>query len=213
MKCFSPIPRAMSSSSRGAAPRALPLRRARATACMLSNGYYIDLNQPASEHYLVDPFGGEGATLTPQQKALVLGGEATMWSEFVTPDNIDSRIWPRTAAIAERFWSPQDLRDVNSMYRRMNAVSLKLNHDGLQHNSFTLAMLQRMSGEADPKYLQILADAVQPPKGYDREDLKHYTTESPLTASSMQSRRKASLRASSMSWPNRLPPATQRRRN
>ena len=51
---------------------------------MLSNGYYIDLNQPAAQHYLVDPFGGEGASLTAEQKARVLGGEATMWSEFVT---------------------------------------------------------------------------------------------------------------------------------
>jgi hexosaminidase len=147
---------------------------------LLSNGYYIDLNKPASEHYLVDPLGGDGATLTAEQKALVLGGEATMWSEFVTPENIDSRIWPRTAAIAERFWSAQDVRDVYSMYRRMAVVSEKLNDDGLEHNSSTLAMLERMSGEAEPKALEVLASAVQPPLGYARESLKHFDTSSPL---------------------------------
>jgi hexosaminidase len=147
---------------------------------LLSNGYYIDLNQPASEHYLVDPLDGEGASLNAEQKARVLGGEATMWSEFVTPENIDSRIWPRTAAIAERFWSAQDVRDVDSMYRRMAIVSQKLDYDNLQHNSFTLTMLQRMSGETDPKYLLVLASAVQPPKGYQREELKEYGTQSPL---------------------------------
>jgi hexosaminidase len=147
---------------------------------LLSNGYYIDLNQPASYHYLNDPLGGDGASLTAEQKALVLGGEATMWSEFVTPENIDSRIWPRTAAIAERLWSPQEVRDVDSMYRRLAVVSQQLQYYRLNHASLTLFMLQRMSGESDPKYLQILANVVQPPEGYQRGSLKQYDTSSPL---------------------------------
>jgi hexosaminidase len=147
---------------------------------ILSNGYYIDLNQPASEHYLVDPMSGDAASLTPEEKARILGGEATMWSEFVTPENVDSRIWPRTAAIAERFWSPQDVRDVESMYARMAVVSQKLEFDGLKHQSFTRVMLQRMSGESDPKALEVLASVVQPPLGYQREELRDYDTSSPL---------------------------------
>jgi hexosaminidase len=147
---------------------------------LLSNGYYIDLNQPAAEHYLVDPMSGDSASLTPEQRARILGGEATMWSEFVTPENIDSRIWPRTAAIAERFWSPQDIRDVDSMYARLEIVSQKLEYYGLQHRSFTNLMLQRMSGESDPESLQVLASVVQPPEGYQREELKEYNTSSPL---------------------------------
>jgi len=161
-------------------PKGLAQAARQGNRVLLSNGYYIDLNQPASEHYLVDPLGGDGAALSAEEKARVLGGEATMWSEFVTPENVDSRIWPRTAAIAERFWSPQEVRDVDSMYRRLAVVSLKLDSYGLKHNSFELAMLQRMSGKADPKYLQILASAVQPPQGYDREGLHEYSTLSPL---------------------------------
>jgi hexosaminidase len=147
---------------------------------LLSNGYYIDLNQPAAYHYLNDPLSGDGASLTPEQKALVLGGEATMWSEFVTPEIIDSRIWPRTAAIAERLWSPREVRDVDSMYRRLAIVSQHLQYYRLNHETITLLMLQRMSGESDPRYLQVLADAVQPPEGYQRESLKQYSTSSPL---------------------------------
>ncbi len=147
---------------------------------LLSNGYYIDLNQSAAYHYAADPLGGDGASLDAEQKARVLGGEATMWSEFVTPENIDSRIWPRTAAIAERLWSPQEVRDVDSMYARMNAVSQRLEFYGLNHGSFTRVMLQRMSGEAAPDALEVLADVVQPPEEYQREDLKQYDVMSPL---------------------------------
>jgi hexosaminidase len=147
---------------------------------LLSNGYYIDLNQPAAQHYAADPLGGDGASLDSEQKARVLGGEATMWSEYVTPENIDSRIWPRTAAIAERLWSPQEIRDVDSMYDRLAFVSQRLEYYGLNYQSFTMAMLQRMSGESDPTYLKVLADVVQPPEGYQREELKKYDITSPL---------------------------------
>lgn len=147
---------------------------------LLSNGYYIDLNQSAAYHYSVDPLGADAASLTPEQKSLVLGGEATMWSEFVTPENIDSRIWPRTAAIAERLWSPQDVRDVDSMYARLAMESQRLEYYGLQHESFTKIMLQRMTGEADPESMRVLASVVEPPEGYDREDLKDYDTSSAL---------------------------------
>ncbi len=147
---------------------------------LLSNGYYIDLNQSAAQHYLTDPLDGEGASLTSEQKALVLGGEATMWSEFVTQENIDSRIWPRTAAIAERLWSPQKVRDVDSMYKRLEGISIWLQHCDLQHRSNRLMMLQRMTGEASPESLQVLASVVQPPEGYQREELAQYDTSSPL---------------------------------
>ncbi|HEY2469614.1 MAG TPA: family 20 glycosylhydrolase [Terracidiphilus sp.] len=147
---------------------------------LLSNGYYIDLNQSAAEHYLVDPLGGAAASLTLEEQKRVLGGEATMWSEFTPSEIVDSRIWPRTAAIAERLWSAQDLRDVPSMYARMAIVSNRLEFYGLTHQSFTRPMLQRMSGGADTKYLAILASVVQPPVGYEREELKEYDWHSPL---------------------------------
>ena len=161
-------------------PKGLAAAVKQGNRALLSNGYYIDLNQAAAEHYLVDPLGGAAASLSDEEKSRVLGGEATMWSEYVTPEIVDSRIWPRTAAIAERLWSPGDVRDVDSMYARMAVESQRLQYYGLHHISFTDVMLERMSGKTDPEALKVLASAVQPPLGYQREELKEYTTSSPL---------------------------------
>lgn len=163
-------------------PTALAVAAKQGNRGLLSNGYYIDLNQSAAYHYSIDPLGGNGASLSPEEKARVLGGEATMWSEMVTPENVDSRIWPRTAVIAERLWSPQDVKDVDSMYQRLAIISQQLQAYGLHHESFTRVMLQRMSGDPDPATLQVLASIVQPPEGYQRESLKQYSTSSPLNA-------------------------------
>lgn len=135
---------------------------------LLSYGYYLDLMWPTSRHYAVDPMSDAAANLTPEQKALILGGESCQWAEWVTPENIDSHIWPRNAAIAERLWSPQDVTDVNSMYARMHVVSLELEFLGLTHNSARERMLQRMAGNADITGLRVLADVVEPVKDYNR---------------------------------------------
>ena len=125
---------------------------------------------PAARHYAVDPMADAAATLTPEQKSLILGGESCQWAEWVTPENIDSHIWPRNAVIAERLWSPQEVKDVAQMYRRMNAVSYDLEWLGLTHNSARTEMLQRMVGSTDVDALRILADVVEPVKDYNRWD-------------------------------------------
>ena len=152
---------------------------------ILSNGYYIDLMWSAARHYTVDPLSGEAADLTPDQKKLVLGGEATMWSEYVNWENIDNRIWPRTAAIAERYWSPQSVTDVNSMYARLDVISERLEWVGLTHRSQPRKMLQRIAGPATPQEfaaLKALADVVEPVKDYTRGETTSYTaiTTTPL---------------------------------
>jgi hexosaminidase len=152
---------------------------------ILSNGYYIDLIQPTEFHYLNDPLPPD-APITADERRLILGGEATMWAEFVTPETVDSRIWPRTAAIAERFWSPGHVTDVQDMYRRMDRVSLLLEELGLQHEKNRPMMLRRLCQCRDTTALEVLLGAIEPVKIYNRNRLRKetphpYTQFSPLT--------------------------------
>jgi hexosaminidase len=137
---------------------------------LLSFGYYLDLMWPASRHYAVDPMSDAAAKLSPEESRRILGGEACMWAEYVSPENIDSRIWPRAAVIAERLWSPQNVTDANSMYERLDEISRRLEWLGLTHNSSYVPMLRRIAGTDNISSLRVLADVVEPVKDYSREE-------------------------------------------
>jgi hexosaminidase len=147
---------------------------------ILSNGFYIDLIFPASQHYTADPLPAD-STLTPEEAKHVLGGEATMWAEWVTPETIDSRIWPRTAAVAERLWSPRTVTDVNDMYRRLAVVSLQLEEFGLTHKKNQDMMLRRLLRSDDIGPLRTLVSVIEPVKEYRRYQQRPQTMLSPLT--------------------------------
>jgi hexosaminidase len=147
---------------------------------ILSNGYYIDLIFPTWQHYKVDPVAPD-SNLTEKELARILGGEATMWSEWVSPETIDSRIWPRTAAIAERFWSPRNVTDVADMYRRLDSVSIQLEELGLMHEKNVDMMLRRLAGSKETGPLKTLVSVVEPVKEYRRNSAKTATMLTPLT--------------------------------
>jgi len=148
---------------------------------ILSNGYYIDLNQSTEYHYLNDPVPAD-SKLSDAEKKFVLGGEATMWAEFVVPENVDSRIWPRTAAIAERFWSPQNVRDVDDMYRRLERVNFQLEELGITNTKNQELMLRRLTNNNETTSLKTLVDVIEPLKIYARHDQGvQYYSYSPYT--------------------------------
>ena len=147
---------------------------------VLSSGYYIDLFKHASEHYLNDPLPAD-SKLSLIEQSKILGGEATMWAELVNAENIDSRIWPRTAAIAERLWSPASINNVDDMYRRLDVINLLLEETGLTHIKNREMMMRRLCNGANIEPLRVLLDAVEPLKGYKRHGSQHYTTEYPLS--------------------------------
>jgi hexosaminidase len=141
---------------------------------ILSAGYYLDLMQPASQHYAVDPLHGEAAELPPAEKKLILGGEAAMWEELATAENLDSRLWPRLAAIAERFWSPESVSDIANMYDRLEPVNRWLEWLGLAQRQNLELMLRRLAAPDPDIYpLQLFASVLEPVKGYERHR-NHY---------------------------------------
>ena len=115
----------------------------------------------AADMFLNDPIPADSG-LTPDQAKLILGGEACMWGEFVIPSTIDSRIWPRAAVVAERFWSPAADRDVNDMYRRLPIESLRLEAEGLMHMSGPVRGLRNLAASTQIQPLELFASTIQP---------------------------------------------------
>lgn len=146
---------------------------------ILSAGYYLDLMQPASQHYAVDPLKGYTESLSPAEQLRILGGEAAMWEELATEENIDAKLWPRTAAIAERLWSPASITDTASMYRRLISTSAWLDQQGMAHFAQLRRMQSRLAPE-NPKLLAQFASALEPVKGNVRHRTKKYLITTPL---------------------------------
>lgn len=128
---------------------------------ILSAPWYLDHIKTAGDHYLADPLP-DGSNLTPAQAALVLGGEACMWSEYVTSETIESRIWPRLGAIAERLWSPASVRDVPDMYRRLEVASLRIAEVGPGHEEHTARMIRHFATGRDAALFTRLLDYARP---------------------------------------------------
>jgi hexosaminidase len=138
----------------------------------LSAPYYLDAQKTSAQMFLADPVPSD-TTLSADQQKLILGGEVCMWSEQLNPETVDSRVWPRTMAVAERFWSPQGDRDVSDMYRRLRINSLKLEDSGLEHISGPQIMRRNLLLELDPQSLDVLASVLEPVSFHERYQGQH----------------------------------------
>ena len=143
---------------------------------LLSAGFYLDFTD---EHYLVDPVPAE-TSLTHEQQARILGGEACLWAEFTTSRNIDARLWPRTAIIAERLWAPQTVNDTDDMYRRLQVESIRLEALGLSHLTTEDALLRQLAGTMDIGPLRVLASTLEPVRFQQQGPLQHPTQLTPM---------------------------------
>jgi hexosaminidase len=147
---------------------------------ILSAPFYLDHMDTSEQHYLADPLP-PSAGLDSASAARILGGEACMWAEHVNDETVDSRLWPRLAAIAERFWSPANVRDIDDLYRRLALVSVHLERSGLSQEIHVTRMLHLLAGRVDIAPLESLLAVSMPATFGQRATIQHTTQRTPLT--------------------------------
>ena len=159
--------------------------------------YYLDLFYPADLHYAFDPetdaeldLAGDPRLAHARDGLLalsrrwdvetsgrvgggggrVLGGEACLWTELVTDELLDTRLWSRMPAIAERFWSPADVRNTDDMYRRLAATHATLARMGMVDLGATVRERLTRAGLSleDTDGLMPLIEMLEPVKWYAR---------------------------------------------
>lgn len=90
--------------------------------------------------YKVEPLAFHG---TPEQKALVIGGEACMWGEYVDSTNLVPRLWPRAGAIAERLWSSNLTTDMDFAFNRLSHFRCELLRRGVQAQPISIGYCEQ----------------------------------------------------------------------
>lgn len=117
-----------------------------------SGGSDMEEGEPLPKFDKIEP-------LNPEQLSYILGGEACMWTEMVDSITLESRIWPKASAIAEKLWSPQELtKDTEDMYRRLIIMNEELELVGLKHKSNQETILKSMVKKEYFQPLNFLVD-------------------------------------------------------
>jgi hexosaminidase len=146
------------------------------TRVFIGNAFYPviakELNEYSLPNLVLVP------RLNTEKSKNILGAEATLWTEMVTPDNIDLRTWPRLFVIAERLWSPKEFINVDNMYQRLFFIdSYSRDIIGLMHHEQMRKGFSKLLGshtsESNIDALVRLAESVEPAHYYTRHHIKY----------------------------------------
>nr|WP_086939039.1 beta-N-acetylhexosaminidase [Thaumasiovibrio occultus] len=124
------------------------------------------------------PTAGYPAILSEEEETKILGGEITIWMENKDSDTVEQYLWPRSYAVAERFWSPAALRDEQSLYQRLQAIDMWSEISvGLRHHANARLLLKRIA--SDYECLVQLGKYTEPAQYYARNWEKWIATQPP----------------------------------
>lgn len=103
-----------------------------------SYDWYLDNGSDTEweKAYVVDPQDdlNHGSLLeadSSQAANLVMGGEACLWGEHIDTTNLNTRAWPRLSAVAERLWSPAEVRATDALEPRLENLGCRMKARGV----------------------------------------------------------------------------------
>lgn len=84
------------------------------------HGCYLDWGYAGNSTRKVYEWDPVTSQVTPEQEALVKGGQGALWTERVaTQDRVEWMLYPRLAALPEVFWTNASKRNWDDFYRRI----------------------------------------------------------------------------------------------
>lgn len=87
-------------------------------------------------------------------KENILGGEVCAWAEVMNNDNIENKLWPRSAAYAAAFWEQRrpEVPDLVKLATALNSFSHILKSRGIRTSPITGEYCERATKECFSKY-------------------------------------------------------------
>lgn len=84
------------------------------------HGCYLDWGYAGNSTRKVYEWDPVTSQVTPEQEALVKGGQGALWTERVaTQDRVEWMLYPRLVALSEVFWTNASKRNWDDFYRRI----------------------------------------------------------------------------------------------
>jgi len=134
-------------------------------------------------------FDAAPAILTPDQRAHILGIQASLWTEYVTTeDRIEWMLFPRSAALAELGWLPAPKRDWNGFLERLPAELRRYERLGIRFapTAFAVRSKEQLNGDATKVRVELFNQA-------SVSTLRYTTDGSAVTATSAKYERPLEL--------------------